>query len=298
MASTTTAAARGRRVRWPVLLGLAFAVAAGVGLATVFWTSGLVDGEYIAGLQGRLDTTQSAPGVAVAMLVALGIGASMVVLPCGFPAVFAVPTILEREQHTAGRLRALLAFTLGGVIPLIIVGLLLGLAGDGVWELLSTPRSRMWFATITYSLLGVGAVAYALSEFGLLHMPGAFERVTGPSLPAAEAPARRSFVLGATFGGGLGIACPMPTYYALIGWVVVVASGWYGALVLGAYALGRLLVPVVLGLLIVAGASRRTVSTRLAAAHGRVQWVSGVVMAALGIFMVTLFGGFLGVSLL
>ena len=139
MTSTTVAAVRGRRARWPVLLGLAFAVASGVGLATVFWTSGLVDGEYVAGLQGRLDTTQSAPGVALAMLVALGIGASMVVLRCGFPAVFAVPTILEREQHTAGRLRALIAFTLGGVIPLIIVGLLLGLAGDGVWELLSTP---------------------------------------------------------------------------------------------------------------------------------------------------------------
>ena len=105
-------------------------------------------------------------------------------------------------------------------------------------------------------------------------------------------------MLGATFGAGLGIACPMPTYYALLGWVVVAATAWYGALVLAAYGLGRMLVPVVLGLLIVAGASRRTVSQRLVAAHERVQWASGVVMAALGIFLVTLFGGFLGVSLL
>ena len=79
---------------------------------------------------------------------------------------------------------------------------------------------------------------------------------------------------------------------------MVAATAWYGALVLAAYGLGRMLVPVVLGLLIVAGASRRTVSTRMAAVHDRVQWASGVVMAGLGVFMVTLFGGFLGVSLL
>ncbi len=298
MATAALNTTNDRRSRWPALLGLAIALAAGAGLATFFWTTDLVNGEYIAGLQSRLDTAQSGPGVAVAMAIALAIGASMVVLPCGFPAVFAVPTILEGERHTAGRLRALTAFTLGGVIPLAVAGLLLGLAGDSVWELLSTPRSRMWFAAITYSLLGAGAVAYALSEFGLIHVRAAFERVTGPSLPGQDAPARRSFVLGATFGGGLGIACPMPTYYALIGWVVVAATAWYGALVLGAYALGRMLVPVVLGLLIVAGASRRTVSERMAAIHGRVQWASGVVMAGLGVFMVTLFGGFLGVSLL
>ena len=293
-----TALARLPTVPRPAALGLLIAVASGVALATVFWTTGLVNGEYVASLQDRLDTAQSGPGVAVAMAIALAVGASMVVLPCGFPAVFAVPTILEREQQTAGRLRALTAFTLGGVIPLVVVGLLLGLAGDGVWELLSTPRSRMWFAAITYSLLGAGAVAYALSEFGLIHVRAAFERVAGPSLPGQDAPARRSFVLGATFGGGLGIACPMPAYYALIGWVVVAATAWYGALVLGAYALGRMLVPVVLGLLIVGGVSRQGVSLRLVAAHDRVQWASGVVMAGLGVFMVTLFGGFLGLSLL
>ena len=293
-----TALARLPTVPRPAALRLLIAVASGVALATVFWTTGLVNGEYVASLQDRLDTAQSGPGVAVAMAIALAVGALMVVLPCGFPAVFAVPTILEREQQTAGRLRALTAFTLGGVIPLVVEGLLLGLAGDGVWELLSTPRSRMWFAAITYSLLGAGAVAYALSEFGLIHVRAAFERVAGPSLPGQDAPARRSFVLGATFGGGLGIACPMPAYYALIGWVVVAATAWYGALVLGAYALGRMLVPVVLGLLIVGGVSRRGVSLRLVAAHDRVQWASGVVMAGLGVFMVTLFGGFLGLSLL
>ncbi len=93
------------------------------------------------------------------------------------------------------------------------------------------------------------------------------------------------------------IACPMPTYYALIGWVMVAATAWYGALVLGAYGLGRM-VPIVLGLLIVAGTSRRTVAERLTSAHERIVWSSGVVTAGLGVFLITLFGGFLGSSLL
>jgi cytochrome c biogenesis protein CcdA len=298
VASATADAGIAGRFRWPTFLGLMVALAVGTGLATVFWTTGLVDGAYIADFQDKLDTAQTGPGVAVATLIALGIGASMVVLPCGFPAVFMVPAILERSEHTAGRLRSLTAYALGGVIPLAVAGLALGLAGGGILDLLTGPQSRMWFAAVTYTALGAGALVYALAEFGVISVRTPFERVTGPSLPGTDAPARRSLVLGATFGGGLGIACPMPTYYALLGWVVVAASGWYGALVLGAYGLGRMLVPVVLGLLMVAGTSRRAVAERMAAVHGRVIWASSVTTAALGAFMVTLFGGFLGTSLL
>ncbi len=298
MATATLDVKSARRVPWRALAGLAIALVAGVAVASTFWMTDLLTAETIANWQQSVIAGQSGPAVALAMVIALGIGASMVVMPCGFPAVFAIPTILEREQQTRGRLRALAAFTLGGVVPLAVAGLVLGLAGGGLWELLSDGHSRKVFAAVTYSLLGAGAIVYALSEFGLLHVRAAFERVTGPSLPAQDAPARRSFVLGATFGGGLGIACPMPTYYALLGWVVVAATAWYGAMVLAAYGLGRMLVPVVLGLLIVAGASRRTVSARMVAVHDRVQWASGVMMAGLGVFLVTLFGGFLGVTLL
>ena len=298
MATATLDVKSARRVPWAALAGLAIALVAGVAVASTFWMTDLLTAETIASWQQSVTAGQSGPAVALAMVIALGIGASMVMLPCGFPAVFAVPTILEREQQTRGRLRALAAFTLGGLVPLAVAGAVLGVAGDGLWALLSDGHSRKLFAAVTYSLLGAGAIVYALSEFGLIHVRAAFERVAGPSLPGQDAPARRSIMLGATFGGGLGIACPMPTYYALLGWVVVAATAWYGALVLAAYGLGRMLVPVVLGLLIVAGASRRTVSQRLVAAHERVQWASGVVMAALGIFLVTLFGGFLGVSLL
>ena len=292
------AAAVDPRARRPAVLGLALALAGGIALATVFWTTSVLDPGAIADWQRSVTASRSGPAVALAMLVATGIGASMVVMPCGFPAVFAMPTILERESNTAGRLRALVAFAAGAVVPLAAAGLLLGLAGAGVWDLLSSGHSRQVFAAIVYPLLGLVALTYALSEFGLLSLQGLFVRVTGPDLPGEQAPARRSLALGAVFGAGLGIACPMPTYYALLGWVVVAASPWYGAALLGAYAVGRVLVPIAVGLLIVAGASRRGASQQLVSLHDRVTWASGVVMAGLGAFLITLFGGFLGVSLL
>ena len=292
------AAAVDPRARRPAVLGLALALAGGIALATVFWTTSVLDPGAIADWQRSVTASRSGPAVALAMLVATGIGASMVVMPCGFPAVFAMPTILERESNTAGRLRALVAFAAGAVVPLAAAGLLLGLAGAGVWDLLSSGHSRQVFAAIVYPLLGLVALTYALSEFGLLSLQGLFVRVTGPDLPGEQAPARRSLEPGAVFGAGLGIACPMPTYYALLGWVVVAASPWYGAALLGAYAVGRVLVPIAVGLLIVAGASRRGASQQLVSLHDRVTWASGVVMAGLGAFLITLFGGFLGVSLL
>ena len=292
---TTAALYPATKARRRAFLGLAFALTAG---ATLFWTTGLLTADTIADWQESVTAGRSGPAVVAAMAISLGIGASMVVMPCGFPAVFAIPTILGGEHSTAGRLRVLAAFAIGAVAPMAVAGLLLGVVGSGIWELIGSPHSRQLFAAVLYSLLGLVAIAYALTEFGLLNLRGVFARAGGPSLPGEQAPARRSLVLGATFGAGLGIACPMPTYYALIGWVVVAASPWYGATLLAAYGLGRVLVPVVLGLLIVAGGSRRGVSRRLVAAHDRVRWASGAVMAGLGVFLVTLFGGFLGASLL
>ena len=96
--------------RRPALLGLALALTGGIALATVFWTTDILTADTIANWGSSVTAGRSGPAVALAMLLAAGVGASMVVMPCGFPAVFAVPTILEREERTAGRLRALAAF--------------------------------------------------------------------------------------------------------------------------------------------------------------------------------------------
>jgi cytochrome c biogenesis protein CcdA len=292
-----TAGALLSEARRPVRFGLLLTAAIGVALAAVFFYTGLLDAEFAANWADQLVGARSGPAVAAAMGLALLIGAAMVVLPCGFPAVFLMPSILEREHSTPGRLRSLGAFALGATLPLAAAGAILGLAGGGLWDSLS-GQDRVVFAATFYPLLGLVAVGYALNQFGILNLQGAFVRVTGPAMPGEEAPTRRSAVLGATFGAGLGIACPMPTYYALLAWVAVAASPWYGALVLGAYGLGRVLPPIVLGLLMVAGTSRRAVSQRLVAAHDRIEWGSAVVMATLGVFLIALFGGFIGTSLI
>ena len=290
-----TAATLLLEARRPIHAGLILTAAIGVALAVVFFYTGLLDAEFAANWSDQLVGARSGPAVAAGMGLALLIGASMVVLPCGFPAVFLMPSILEREHSTSGRLRSLGAFALGATLPLAAAGAILGLAGGGLWDSLSGD-ARVVFAATLYPLLGLVAILYALNQFGILNLQGAFVRVTGPAMPGEEAPARRSAVLGATFGAGLGMACPMPTYYALLAWVAVAASPWYGALVLGAYGLGRVLPPIVLGLLIVAGTSRRVVSQRLVAVHDRIEYGSAVIMATLGVFLIALFGGFIGTS--
>ena len=289
---------RYRAARWSLLA----AGVIGVSVAAVFWYTGVLDADFVARWQSEVTGARSGPGLVVAVALAFAVGASMVVLPCGFPAVFAVPSLLEREHSSAGRFRSLAAFTVGGVVPLAVAGALLGVLGGGLWDGLDSAGSRQVFAAIVYSLLGVVALAYALTQLGVGGLQGAFVRLTGPDLPpsggAATSSTRRSAMLGATFGAGLGIACPMPTYYAVLAWVTVAASPWYGALVLGAYGLGRVAPAVVVGVLIVAGASRRSVSQRLVALHGQVEWGSAVVTATLGVFLIALFGGFMGTSLI
>ena len=158
--------------------------------------------------------------------------------------MFAVPSILERATSAPGRVRALTACAAGGALPM--AGALLGLAGGGLWDALD-GCGRQAFTAILYSLFWLVAIGYALTQFGLWRWQGSLGRMAGPALPAVERPARRSFVLGAAFGPVVGIACPMPTYYALLALVAVAASPWYGAVALGAYGLGRIAWPVALG---------------------------------------------------
>jgi cytochrome c biogenesis protein CcdA len=86
----------------------------------------------------------------------------------------------------------------------------------------------------------------------------------------------------------------MPTYYAQLSWVALAGSPWYGALVVGLYGLGRVLPPIVLGgMLIIGGASRRSVSANLVAARVPIEAVSSHLILAIGVFVIVLFVGFI-----
>ena len=266
------------------------ALAVGAALALVSWLAGVLDTE-IFGFASGAAAAAGGPGSLVAIGAAFVIGATMIVLPCGYPSVFVVPSILGSRRRLSQRGVLSGLFLLGSALPLAVVGVGLGFAGEGVLNLLEPMSAKMSLAVGLYSGLGVLAIAYALSELGAFHLPSLFGRVTGPALPGQDKPYRRALVLGGTFGGGLGIGCPMPQYYIILGWVVAAANPLYGAVLLGVYGLGRVVPAVVLGALITAGTDRRKVSHGMTSFRERTSGLTNGVLAAMGSYLVVLFGG-------
>lgn len=266
------------------------ALAAGVALALISWQAGVLDTEVFGGLSGAA-VDAGGPGALVSLGAAFVIGATMIALPCGYPSVFVVPSILGSRRGLSQRGVLSLLFLAGGALPLAAAGVGLGFGGAGVLELLEPTSAKMGFAVVLYSALGVLAIAYALSELGVIHLPTLFSRVTGPNLPGQEKPYRRALMLGSTFGAGLGIGCPMPQYYVLLGWVVAAANPLYGAIVLGVYGLGRVLPAVGIGALITAGVDRRKVSQGMTSFREKTSGFTNGVLTAMGSYLIVLFGG-------
>ena len=270
------------------------ALAIGAALALISWQAGILDGstDVFGGVSGSAASAGN-PGAIVAIGAALIIGATMIVLPCGFPAVFAMPTILGAREGLPQRTTLSFIFLASSALPLAALGVGLGFAGDAVLGLLDSMSAKMGFAVILYTSLGVLALAYALSELGVFHLPSLTQRVSGPDMPAQDRPYRRALVLGSTMGAGMGMGCPMPTYYVLLGWVVAAANPAYGAIVLGMYGLGRVLPAVAIGALIVAGMDRRKVSSGMTSFREKTSGITNGFVTATGAYLIVLFGGVL-----
>ena len=266
------------------------ALAVGVVLALVSWQAGVLDTE-VFGFISEDAVSAGGPGSLVAIGAAFVIGATMIVLPCGYPSVFVMPSILGSRKGLSQRAALSLLFLAASALPLAAVGLGLGFGGEAVLKLLDEMSARMTLAVVLYSALGVVAIIYALSELGVFHLPSLFGRVTGPSLPDQDKPYRRAVVLGSTFGAGLGIGCPMPQYYIILGWAVAAANPLFGAILLGVYGLGRVVPAVALGALIVAGTDRRKVSQGMTSFRERTSGFTNGLLAAMGSYLIVLFGG-------
>ena len=200
------------------------ALGVGVALALISWQVGLLDTDGL--FAGVSDSAVSAggPGAGIAFGAAFVIGVTMIVLPCGFPAVFAMPSILGARKGLRQRTTLSLIFVAASALPLAALGVGLSFGGDAVLGLLDSGRSRMIFAVVLYSALGVLAIGYALSQLGVINLPSLTAQVKNPDMPDKDKPYRRSLVLGGTMGAGLGMGCPMPTYYILLGWVAAAAN--------------------------------------------------------------------------
>ena len=113
-----------------------FAPAVGAGLTLISWQAGVLDTNIFGGVS---DSAVSAggPGSLVAIGAAFVIGTVMIVLPCGYPSVFVVPSILGSRKGLAQRGVLSGLFLLGSALPLAAVGVGLGFAGEAVLDALS-----------------------------------------------------------------------------------------------------------------------------------------------------------------
>ena len=270
------------------------ALAAGAALALISWRAGVLDTNTFGGLQESAIASVGSPASLMAVGAAFVIGAAMILLPCGYPSVFVLPSILNSRKGLSRQTALALLFLAGSALPLAALGMALSFAGAGVLDLLGSDSSKLSFAAILYGALGLLAIAYALGEMGVLRLPSLTGRIAGPDLPDEARPYRRALVLGGTFGGGLGIGCPMPQYYIMLGWVAAAASPLYGAVLLGVYGLGRVAPAVAIGALITAGTSRRSVSRAMTSFRERTSGFTNATLAAIGAYLIVLFGGVVG----
>ena len=184
------------------------ALVVGAALALLSWQLGVLDGstDVFSGVAGSA-ASSGGPGTVAAIAAALVIGATMIVLPCGFPAVFAMPSILTSRKGLPQRTSLSLVFLAASALPLAALGVGLGFAGDAILGLLDSMSAKMGFAVVLYSGMGIVAIGYALSQVGLIHLPSRTGRLTGPNMPGQDKPYRRSLVLGSTMGAGMGMGC-------------------------------------------------------------------------------------------
>ncbi len=146
------------------------ALAVGAALALISWPAGVLDTE-IFGFASGAAVSAGGPGSLVAIGAAFVIGTTMIVLPCGYPSVFIIPSILGSRKGLAQRGMLSLLFLAASALPLAAVGIGLGFAGSGVLNLLEPMSAKMSLAVGLYGGLGLLAIAYALSELGVFHLP-------------------------------------------------------------------------------------------------------------------------------
>ena len=97
--STVTRPTRSLWLRGGTWSQFLLAVALGAALALISWQAGLLDNSTnIFGGVTADAVDAGGPGAIVAFGAAIVIGMAMIVLPCGFPSVFAMPSILGARK--------------------------------------------------------------------------------------------------------------------------------------------------------------------------------------------------------
>jgi len=285
---------------------LVISILAGIGLALIFSQLPFLK-ELPTTIQIFLAGTTSTavigiPGAFLALAIAFAIGISMVVTPCFLPILFTfAPTIQTKVSDASAKkpnwLINLFWYSLGLILVGAFVGGTVGLLGGQVISLLKGfSESALQTAVIVFSLVGFIVLYFGLAEFGFIRergfMGGIFHKAQESSLKMSGY--RKSFTVGAAMGGALGMGCPFPTYHAVLLWVAVIGNPFYGALLGGILALGRILPMVAFGLLTSIKVSPQHMVAFISSKRETVHLINGVGLVLLGAFSITFWILFMG----
>jgi len=195
-------------------------------------------------------------------------------------------------EEAGGRKRwpfSALAFTMGLVLVMGAIGAVVSGLGAGLVAALSQVTPRLALAVVVYSLVGLFALAYGLSELGFLRLPNPWPYLPMPSFVGPRG-YQRSFLLGSVVGGGFGLGCPFPTYYVLLAWVAAAGNPLYGAALLALNALGRASPSLFLGSALLLGIPPQRVTRWLVEKRPAVKLVNAIGLTMLGVFLVVYWG--------
>jgi len=254
-------------------------------------------------LAGTTSTAvEGIPGAFLALAIAFAIGISMVVTPCFLPILFTfAPTIPtganDKNIKKSNWLINLFWYSIGLIFVGALVGGAVGLLGGQIVSLLKGfSESAMQTAVIVFSLVGFIVLYFGLAEFGFIRqrgfLSGLFHKAQQSSLGASGY--GKSFTVGATMGGALGVGCPFPTYHAVLLWIALIGNPFYGALLGGVLALGRILPMVAFGLLASIKISPQRMVVFISSKREMVHLINGVGLVILGAFSITFWILFIG----
>ncbi len=157
-------------------------------------------------------------------------GVSNILLPCTIPLVFVIVPMSILVGWRKGIMMALV-FGLGLTITLSVYGAVIAVIGEFL-GLDSATR-------IMYSIAGVAAFAFGLSELKLIGVELAPIYVSMPKWVQERSEYIKVFALGLLLGNA-GIGCPNPVTYVLLTFAATSGDAIQGAVLMAMNAIGRI----------------------------------------------------------
>jgi sulfite exporter TauE/SafE len=156
-----------------------------------------------------------------------------------------IGTIGFLVQETSNRWRWLLAASLytGACLgTAMLLGTILGTLGHFIRDWAHSARVYAAFPHMGAWLIGLLALAYALSDVGLLRLPRPTLRQAVPvTWWRRWRPYGAALAYGAALGVGVMTRIPFGAFYVLCSWCVLKGDATYGALLMGTYGVARAL---------------------------------------------------------